>query len=312
MTTKKVCILGGAGFVGQHIAHQLVARGISVRVVTSRREHAKALFVLPGVDIVEANIHDENQLARAVSGCDAVVNLIGVLHDSKKRGRGFQQAHAELARKLIEACCAQNISRLLHMSALKAEANAPSAYLRSKAEAEKRVRDSGLRYTIFCPSVIFGHGDRFLNLFASLLSIAPVLPLAGANAKFQPIWVDDVARAFAVSLVSAETIGKTYNLCGPTIYTLRDLVKYVARIRGQTRAVIGLPDAVASMQALVMEFLPGKLMSRDNVLSMQVDNVCGCDFPAELGFTPATLESIAPEYLSGETHARFAQFRARR
>jgi uncharacterized protein YbjT (DUF2867 family) len=311
MSAKKICILGGTGFIGSHIAQRLAAQNKSVRVVTSKREHAKALFVLPSVDIVEANIHNETDLARAMAGCDTVINLVGVLHDSRKAGQGFRSAHVELTRKVIAACKASGVDRLLHMSALKADIKAPSAYLRSKAEAEAMVRNADLHWTIFCPSVVFGRGDSFLNLFASLLAIAPVMPLAGANAKFQPIWVDDVARAFVESIDKPETIGQTYNLCGPTIYTLRELVQWVARVKGLNRLVIGLPGPIAYLQALSMEFLPGKLMSRDNLLSMKSDNVCACDFPAEFGFTPAALAEIAPQFLSPSSlRSRYNRYRS--
>ncbi|MGB8339540.1 MAG: complex I NDUFA9 subunit family protein [Burkholderiales bacterium] len=311
MNQTKICILGGSGFVGSHIVSLLAAQGTAVRVVTAKREHAKTLFVFPSVEIVEANIHDEVELARVTNGCDSVINLVGVLHDSRKHGKGFRHAHVELARKVITACKANGIERLLHMSALKAHVSAPSGYLRSKGKAEQLVRDSGLKWTIFCPSVIFGRGDNFLNLFASLLSVVPLMPLAGAKAKFQPVWVEDVAQAFVNSLQNRNTFGQSYNLCGPKKYTLHELVQLVASIKNVKRIIIGLPAPIAKFQALVMEYLPGKLMSRDNLLSMEVDSTCDCDFPAVFGFTPSALESIAAQFLSQESmRSRFNVFRA--
>ncbi len=310
MNHKKICILGGSGFVGSQIVRLLAAQGIAVRVLTSKRDHAKALFVFPSVEIIEGNIHDENDLLRMTRTCDGVINLVGVLHDSRQAGRGFTHAHVDLTRKVITACKANNITRLLHMSALNADVNAPSAYLRSKGQAEKLVRDSGLHWTIFCPSVIFGQGDSFLNLFSSLLSVAPLMPLAGAKAKFQPIWVEDVAQVFVRSIEHRDSFAQSYNLCGPKIYTLGELVKLVARIKGLTRVVIGLPAPIAYVQALVMEYLPGKLMSRDNLLSMQSDNVCGCDFPALFAVTPTALEAIAPQFLSpASLRSRYERYR---
>jgi NADH dehydrogenase len=311
MNNKKICILGGSGFVGRHIVGILAAQGIAVRVVTSKRDHAKALFVFPSVEIVEANVHNEGELVSITQDCDAVINLVGVLHDSRKPGQGFKRAHMDLTRNVITACKRNKISRLLHMSALKADVSAPSAYLRSKGKAEQLVGDSGLQWTIFCPSVIFGEGDSFLNLFSALLKVMPVMPLAGANAKFQPIWVEDVAQAFVNSIDNRNTFGQSYNLCGPKIYALRELVKLVARIKGLTRFVLGLPGPIAYVQAWVMECLPGKLMSRDNLLSMQSDNICGCDFPAELSVTPTALEVIAPQYLSpASINSRFNRYRS--
>lgn len=312
MNNKTICILGGSGFVGSHIVRLLAEQGASVRVVTSKRDHAKALFVFPSVEIVEANIHEEIELLRITRGCDAVINLVGVLHDSRKAGQGFKRAHMDLTLNLIAACKVNKISRLLHMSALKADTDAPSAYLQSKAKAEKMVRESGLQWTIFCPSVIFGEGDSFLNLFSSILKIAPVMPLAGADAKFQPIWVEDVAQAFVNSLDQRDTFGQCYNLCGSKIYTLRELVQLVARIKALKRLVVGLPRPIAYVQALVMEYVPGKLMSRDNLLSMQSDNICECDFPAAFGFTPTALEVIAPQYLSPTSViSRYSRYRDR-
>jgi uncharacterized protein YbjT (DUF2867 family) len=312
MNNKKICILGGSGFVGSHIVRLLAEQGRSVRVATSKRDHAKALFVFPSVEIVEANIHEEVELLRITQGCDAVINLVGVLHDSRKAGQGFKRAHVELTRHVIAACKANKVTRLLHMSALKADIHGPSAYLRSKGQAEQLVREADLHWTIFCPSVIFGEGDSFLNLFSSLLKVAPLMPLAGANAKFQPIWVEDVAQAFVNSLDNRATSGQSYNLCGPKVYTLRELVQLVARIKELKRLVIGLPRPVAYVQALVMEYLPGKLMSRDNLLSMQSDNICTGGFPAELGFTPTALEVIAPQYLSpASVISRYSRYRDR-
>jgi uncharacterized protein YbjT (DUF2867 family) len=305
-----VAILGGSGFIGRHLSHALAAEGYRVRVATRDRERAKReLILLPTVDVVYANVHDPAELSAFVRGADAVVNLVGVLH----QGRGdasFEQAHVELARKVVAACRDGRVGRLLHMSALNADPGGPSVYLRTKGEAERVVRDSGLAWTIFRPSVIFGRGDGFLNLFATILRFAPVMMLASPNARFQPVFVEDVAAAFEKSLEYVETFGKSFDLCGPRVYTLRELVEYVGALTGQRRPVIGLNDTLSYWQALTMELLPVKLMTRDNYYSMKVDSVCRCEFP--FGIVPTALEAVAPLYLGQRTpRARYREMRAR-
>jgi NADH dehydrogenase len=197
------------------------------------------------------------------------------------------------------------------MSALGASAEAPSAYLRSKAQGEAVIAESGLAWTIFRPSVIFGPDDAFLNLFAKLARAFPIIPLAGAQARFQPIYVRDVATCMARSLVDPQTIGGRYGLCGPKVYTLAELVRFVAETAGTSRPVIALGPALSQLQARVMEWLPGPLLTRDNLASMQHDNVCDAPFPAVFGISPVALEAIAPEYLSPPSrHSRFDLFRA--
>lgn len=307
MHITTVCVLGGSGFVGRHVCHRLAALGYRVRVPTRDRERAKQLILLPTVEVVDADVHDAQQLARAIHGCDAVINLVGVLHDGRGRG-SFREAHVELARKVIAACRDQGVRRLLHMSALAASVQAPSAYLRSKGEAEVIVRESGLDATLFRPSVIFGRDDSFLNLFANLLRLLPVMVLASPNARFQPVFVEDVAAAFVSSLTGLDTFGKSYELCGPRVYTLRELVETVGALTGRRRPVIGLNDTLSYWQAFAMELSPVKLMTRDNYYSMKVDSVCACDFP--FGIQPAALEAMAPEWLGKRTpRARYQRFR---
>jgi NADH dehydrogenase len=281
-------------------------------VPTRNRERAKDLILLPTVDVVKADIHDVAALERLVSQAQAVINLVGILHGD------FQRVHLELPRKVVEACRKHGVKRLMHVSSLAAATDAPSAYLRSKAEAEKLVRSAeadGLQTTIFRPSVIFGQEDHFLNLFARLARVLPVIVVASPEARFQPVHVDDVARAVTAALGDARTFGQSYDLCGPRVYTLRELVEYVARVAGLRRLIIGLNPSLSMLQALVLEHLPGRLMTRDNVRSMQVDNVCACAFPEVFGFAPTPLEAVAPLYISGATpraRYRWFRFRARR
>ncbi len=309
MKITTVLVLGGSGFVGEHVCAALAARGYRVRVPTRNRERANELTMLPTVDVVTADVHDPETLAELARGTEAVINLVGVLHD-EAGNRGFSGAHVELARKAVAACRAAGVRRLVHMSALNAATDGPSAYLRSKGEAEGIVRGSGLDVTIFRPSVIFGPKDAFLNLFALLAQLMPVVFLASPNARFQPVYVEDVAQAFVTGLTTLASLGNSYDLCGPKIYTLRELVEYATRTAGHCRPVVGLNDSLSYLQALSMEFLPVKLMTRDNYYSMKVDSVCDCEFP--FGIRPAALEAVAPAWLAGRTpRARYMRLRDR-
>lgn len=309
MELKNVCVIGGSGFVGRHILHLLAAGSCNVRVPTRRRERVKQLILLPNVDVVEANVHAEAELAQLVRGMDAVVNLAGVLHDARGE-RGFEQAHVELPRKVIAACQANGVRRYVHMSALGADVNGPSKYQRTKGAAEALVRASLLDWTLFRPSVIFGRDDNFLNLFALLLKLAPVMFLASPNTRFQPVFVEDVARAFVHSIADVATCGKSYDLCGPRVYTLRELVALVGQMTGHRRPIIGLNAALSYLQALAMELLPVKLMTRDNYYSMKIDNVSNQPFP--FGIQPAAIEAVVPAYLgNGSPRARYRLYRNR-
>ncbi len=300
---RNILLIGGTGFLGTAMVRELARRPATAdccfTLPTRRRERAKHLLVLPTAQVVEANVHDPATLARLMAGQDAVISLVGILKggEGEPYGKGFARAHVELPRKIAAAAKAAGVRRLLHVSALKAAADAPSGYLRSKAAGEAVLRDAGLDLTLFRPSVIFGPGDAFLTLFAKLARIAPVFPLAGAAARFQPVWVEDVAAAVADSLARSESIGAAYDLCGPTQYSLRELVSYAAAVAGHPRAVIGLPEAIAWLQAWAMEFIPNGPMTRDNIRSMRVASVCdsGCTLPFGRIATP--LETVAPTYL---------------
>ena len=310
MEITDVCVLGGSGFAGRHVCQALAAAGYRIRVATRDRERAKEqLILLPTVDVAAVDIHDPAALAAFVRGADAAINLVGVLHDGRG-GRSFQAAHVELARKLVAACRGQGVRRLLHMSALASAPDGPSRYLRTKGEAEAIVRGSGLAWTIYRPSVVFGPGDSFLNLFAKVLRFSPVVALACPGARFQPVYVEDVAAAFVKGFSDLGSLGKSYDLCGPRVYTLRELVEYVGSVTGRRRPVVGLSDRLSYLQALAMEFLPVKLMTRDNYYSMKVENVCRCEFP--FGMTPTALEAVAPSYLGSRTpRSRYQRFRGR-
>jgi len=310
MDIATVAVLGGSGFVGRHVCHALAAEGHRVRVATRDRERAKEqLILLPTVDVATVDVHDPLDLSAFVRGAGAVINLVGVLHQGGG-GASFEQAHVELARKVVNACRAEGVARLIHMSALNADPGGPSVYLRTKGEAERIVRESALEWTIFRPSVIFGRGDGFLNLFAKLLELIPVLMLGCPDARFQPVFVEDVARALEASLEDIGSHGKSYDLCGPRVYRLRELVEYVGAVTGHRRPVIGLNDTLSKLQAAVMGLLPVKLLTLDNYESMKVDSVCGCGFP--FGIVPSAVEGIAPSCLGNRTpRARYQEMRER-
>ncbi|NIM40406.1 MAG: NAD(P)H-binding protein [Hydrogenophaga sp.] len=304
---KKVLVLGGTGFVGRHVCEKLQRRGWHITVPTRQLTKANAVLPLPRVTVVEADVHDTRQLLRLMEGQDAVVNLVAILHGNEE---AFERVHVELPLAIAEACLADAACRLVHVSALGASADGPSLYQRSKARGEEVLRATGLALTLLRPGVVFGRGDHFLNLFARLQRFSPVMPLAGADTRLQPVWVEDVAEAIAVCLDGGATgrssIGRTIECAGPEVLSLRELVQLAGRLSGAERPVIGLPLAVGRWQAALLELLPGEpLMSRDNVASLSVPNVASGTLPGldSLGITPSSVHAIAPTYL-GERNAR--------
>ncbi len=301
MRHESILLIGGSGFIGTHIAARLCAAGRRVIVPTRRYTRAKHLLVLPTVQIVEADVFDETSLARLLAQVDTVINLVGVLHSRSGDpwGPAFEHAHVALPRLLARVCAQQGVKRVLHMSALGADANGPSMYSRSKAAGERILLDAEeLHVTSFRPSVVFGPDDKFLNMFAKLQAIAPLMAVGGADTKFQPVYVGDVAQAFVDALDQFDTVGKVVELVGPHVYTLRQLVQLAGAYSGHRRAVIGLPDAVARLQAFMLELLPGPtLMSRDNLDSMKTDNVASGRYPVPSHWKPTPIEAIAPDYL---------------
>lgn len=305
-----VLILGGTGFVGRHLCEKLQRAGWTMTVPTRRARNAAAVQHVPRLTVIEADVHDPAALARLLPGHDAVVNLVAILHGSQA---AFERTHVELPRQLAAACNASGVRRLVHISALGVAEDGPSMYQRSKARGEALLRQAGLDLTVLRPSVIFGAGDRFLNLFAQLQSVFPVMPLAGSGAKFQPVWVEDVASAVVACLQDRSTVGQTYDCAGPEVLTLADLVRLAGRLGSHQRPIFPLPMALGRLQALMMELAPGEpLMSRDNLDAMRVDNVATGQHPglAALGITPASVHAVAPGYL-GQRGVRSGLLRAR-
>jgi NADH dehydrogenase len=302
---QNILLVGGSGFLGSHVARRLAAQGHRLTMPTRHRERARHLLVLPTVEVVETDVHDEARLAELAAGQDAVINLVGILHSryGLPWGPDFARAHVELPGKLAAACRAAGVRRLIHVSALNADVNGPSQYLRSKGAGEVALRAAGeaLDLTVFRPSAIFGPEDSFLNLFARLQRRAPVMPLGNPRARFQPVFVGDVAQAIVASLERREACGQTYCCCGPQVYTLGELVRYVGRLCGKPRPVIALPEALARIQAGLLELLPNPPLSVDNLDSMDVDSVCPGGELLPFGARPTPLEVVAPAYLVGAT-----------
>lgn len=310
---RRISILGGTGFIGSCLVSALTHRGYRTRVFTRRRERNRHLLVIPECDLVELDVFSDEALAAGLADCEAAINLVGILN---ARGRSFHDAHVTLAEKLVNACRAQGVTRLLHMCALRANGAGPSEYLATKAEGEARVmRGAGdvVSATSLRPSVVFGPGDSFFNRFSTLLAMSPgFIPLACPHSKFAPVYVGDVVEAFVRCLEDESTAGKRFELAGPKVYTLRELVEYTAEVSGLRRRVVGLGDGLSRLQAGVLGLLPSPPLSIDNYLSLQVDSVLtGPNGLETLGIVPTEVERIVPTYLGVRNRAgRYRDFRA--
>jgi NADH dehydrogenase len=308
-----ICLLGGAGFVGSRLAARLINRGYAVVIPTRAPASRRHLLVLPTVRVIEADVNDPDALSAALRGCHAAVNLVGILNEKGRDGTGFRQAHTLFAERLVSACERRGVARLVHISALRADAaSGPSYYLRTKGEAERAITSAAsLGWTVLRPSVIFGPGDSFTNRFAGLLRRMPwIFPLAMPDSRFAPVHVDDVVEAIARCLDDPATAHKTYELCGPEALTLREIVRRIASVLGLKRRVLGLPRPVSRLQAQIMEFVPGKPFSTDNFLSLTVDSVCTQDGMAALGIEPRSFDAQLPAALGvGLTRSRLDTLR---
>jgi nucleoside-diphosphate-sugar epimerase len=308
---RKICLLGGTGFVGKQLTNRLFQMGWQIRVLTRQREKHRDILVLPTLELVSTD-YSQEQLNEQLAGCDAVINLVGILNETGRKGAGFRKAHVELSRNVIAACHKNDIKRLCHISALNADAKqGTSHYLRTKGEAEDMLHGaSALQVTSFRPSVIFGEHDSFFNRFATLLRISPyVFMLPSGHTKMAPVWVNDVVEAIVQTIDNPQHYGQRYNLCGPKVYTLQELVAYTAKLMGLKRCIIPLGDKTSYLAARVLEIVPGKPYSQDNYNSSKVDSVCAGNSLPQLGITPHALETIMPKYFTasstGELYSMF-------
>ena len=318
MTYSSILVVGGSGFIGRHLVAKLAAEGRHVRVPTRRMERAKHLIPLPRVEVLEADIHAPGIAAGLLQGMDAVVNLVGILHGAEggpQWGRAFDRAHVQLPRLLGDAAMAAGVKRMVHMSALGVsehpEHPLPSRYLRSKAAGEAVLRTiNGLQCTMLRPSVVYGADDAFINLFARIQRTLPVVALAGAQARLAPIWVEDVTQAAIHLLDAPQAIGRAFELAGPEIFTLQELVELAGQWSGHPRPVIALPDLLARPMAGLMEWMPGEpLMSRDNLDSLKLDNVPSGPIDALCGIVPRSLREAGPSMYGGSVMTRLSRWR---
>lgn len=291
-----ITLLGGSGFVGTELTQRLASEAGEVRVLTRRAQRVKSFRVLINVKVIETNVHDVNELAAAIEGSDVVINLVGILNNAGSKAKNsFDGAHAALTATVVQACKTAGVGRYLHMSSLGADAqNGSSDYLKSKGVAENHALGAKhLACTVFRPSVIFGPGDSFFNRFATILQLAPIMPLACADAKMQPVYLGDVCQSMIDAMHNPDTIGQTIELGGPEVFTLKELVAMTAQLKGLVRPIIALPDALGKIQAFCLEFVPGKPFSRDNFASLQTDNV----LPEGVEPQPTSVSAVVPRYL---------------
>lgn len=316
---QTLCILGGTGFVGQHLAHRLANHGCQVRILSRHPERHRELITNPDITLHAADVHDAAQLRTHLQGVDVVVNLVGILNDPDHKGRNFHNTHVELPRKLVAAALDAGVGRLLHMSALNADVNEPnSLYLKTKGAGEDLVHDASTKQMIVTslrPSIIFGAGDDLFNRFATLLRLVPgVFPLACPDSRFAPVYVGDVAEAICRAMHDA-TGGERLELCGPEVFTLKALVEYTRDQLGLRRQVIGLGRRLSRLQAQVLGLLPGQPFSLDNYYSLQKDSICTSNALPSLGISPTPIDAVVPTYLAGKnscSHYHELRRRARR
>ncbi len=297
MAKKLICLLGGAGFIGQNLTQHLTEAGFAVRIPTRKRERVKKdLIVHPTVDVIEANVMDQSSLDTVTSGCDIVINLVGVLNETK--GESFINTHVDFPRQIISACKKNSITRLIHLSAIGVSSEAPSKYLKSKWQGEEAIKlgsQGVIKTTILRPSIVFGDGDSFINLFVKIIALSPLIPLVKSDALLQPIYVGNVSTVVTKILDSTETGGKTYELGGPKIYTFKEILNIICLSQKRRRVIIPMPSVASTMIARFTEKFPLKILTRDNLLSLTIDNTTSQNFSTIFNIKPESLESYLQE-----------------
>ncbi len=301
MTMRSVAtVFGGSGFIGRYVVKRLARQGYLVRVAV--RDPEAALFLKPMGSVGQvvplyASITDDASVANAVAGADVVVNLVGILAES--RGAGFQSVQAEGAGRVARLSAAAGVGRFVHVSAIGADAASPSRYAQSKAAGEQAVREAFPGATIIRPSVVFGPEDQFFNRFAAIARLAPVMPVIAGATKFQPVYVGDVADAVMAAVARPDAVGTTYEIGGPRVWSMREIMAYILAVTGRDKMMVNIPMCVARIQAAVMELIPGKPLTRDQLLLLQRDNVASAGLPGlkELDIVPTPVELIVPAYL---------------
>ena len=310
MLIKKIVVLGGTGFVGSSLCNRLSKEGYQIKILTRNREYNREnLILLPNVDLIETDVGNLNNLNQHLIGCDMVINLIGILNEKGNVGDGFKKVHVELIKKLIKACEKNGIRRFMYVSALNADSkNAKSFYLKTKGKAEELLHSNkiGMKVTSFRPSVIFGKSDSFFNRFANLLKMTPIFfPLACYKTKFAPIYVLDLVEMVIKAINDSSSYDRKFNLCGPKIYTLKDLVEYTAKTMDKKCIIIPLNNFFSLMQAKIFDFIPGKPFSTDNYLSAQTDSICKSNDLKLYNINPTPIEDIVPKYINNYNYDSF-------
>ena len=303
---QSICLIGGSGFIGRHLAARMVASGHQVTVLTNSRDQNRDMLVLPTLRLVQGDPYDQSDLRSVLAGMDIVVNLVGILNERGRNGNGFRRAHVDLTAGLLEASQATGTTRYIQISSLKADPDGPSFYARTKGESEALVRGStaaGTQWTIFQPSVVFGREDDFINRFAGLIKSLPVFPLACPNSRLQPVFVGDVVEAVMRAIAEPSSIGNTYQLCGPRVYSLREIVLLIADTLQLHRPVLRLSPTLGKLQARIMEFVPGKPFSMDNYRSLSVHSICDKSglSQKDLGIRASAMEPVIRQYLQAGT-----------
>jgi uncharacterized protein YbjT (DUF2867 family) len=302
MRNRLITIFGGTGFIGRHLVRRLAARGARILVISRDPAHGGRLQPMGGVGqiVVErADLGSEAAVARVVKGALAVINLIGILYETRRQT--FAEVQGELPGRIGRAAAAAGVARLVQISAIGADPGSASAYARSKAAGEQAVREAFPAATIIRPSIVIGPEDGFFNRFAAMARLLPALPLiGGGHTRFQPVYVGDVADAIVAALERDDARGRTFELGGPQAYSFAELMRYMLQVIGRRRLLLPLSFELAMLQARILELLPAPPLTRDQVELLKTDNVVGPDARtlADLGITPTPIELVVPEYLA--------------